>query len=76
MYICMYVRMHDCALCRYGQCFTFAAVAVTLLRALGIASRPITCYNCAFDTSQPGKVVRYFTSDGDLAHSLIKDSVW
>nr|WVH01987.1 protein-glutamine gamma-glutamyltransferase K-like isoform X6 [Halisarca dujardinii] len=61
---------------KYGQCFVFSAVAVTVLRSLGIACRPVTCYNCAPETAAKGRVERYFTSDGDLAHSLCKDSVW
>lgn len=61
---------------RYGQCFVFSAVAVTILRALGIAARPITCYNCALETETKGRVKRYFSPDGDLIHGIIQDTVW
>ena len=53
-----------------------AAVAVSVLRALGIAARPVTCYNCAVESISRGRVERYFSSGGDLVHNLCKDSVW
>jgi len=61
---------------RYGQCFVFSAVAVSVLRALGIAARPVTCYNCALETETKGRVKRFFSADGDLIHEMIQDSVW
>ena len=51
-------------------------MAVSVLRALGIAARPVTCYNCALETETKGRVKRFFSADGDLIHEMIQDSVW
>jgi len=37
---------------KYGQCWVFSAAAVTICRALGIPSRPITNYVSAHDSNQ------------------------
>lgn len=62
--------------CRYGQCWVFAGVVVTLLRALGIVSRCVTCYEAAHQSSRLMQVDRYFTADGDLVHDANSDNVW
>ena len=59
---------------RYGQCWIMAGVAVTLMRALGIASRPVTCYNMA--SCSGAALARYFTSEGDFVHGITSDVVW
>lgn len=51
-----------------------AGVAVTLMRALGIAARPITCYNMA--NCSGATLARYFTSEGDFVHGITSDVVW
>ena len=51
-----------------------AGVAVTLMRALGIAARPITCYNMA--NCSGVSLARYFTSEGDFVHGITSDVVW
>lgn len=51
-----------------------AGVAVTLMRALGIAARPITCYNMA--NCSGVTLARYFTSEGDFVHGITSDVVW
>ena len=51
-----------------------AGVAVTLMRALGIAARPVTCYNMANCSGQT--LARYFTSEGDFVHGITSDVVW
>lgn len=61
---------------RYGQCWVFAGVVVTLLRALGIASRCVTVYEAAHRSSRLMQVDRYFSADGDLLHDTNSDSVW
>ena len=55
----------------------FAGVCVTLLRALGIACRPVTCYNSAhFCSTKLGQVDRYFSTDGELVDELSRDQIW
>ncbi len=61
---------------RYGQCWVFAGVAVSLLRALGLAARPVTCFNAAHYTTRPGVVERHFTREGELAQDLNTDQIW
>lgn len=51
-----------------------AGVAVTLMRALGIAARPVTCYNMA--SCSGVTLARYFTSEGDFVHGITSDVVW
>ena len=50
-----------------------AGVTVTLMRALGIASRPVTCYNMA--SCSGAALARYFTSEGDFVHGITSDVV-
>eukprot|EP00040_Diaphanoeca_grandis_P043119 m.267065 g.267065 ORF g.267065 m.267065 type:complete len:808 (-) comp70895_c0_seq1:125-2548(-) len=45
---------------RYGQCFTFAGLLTGMLRCLGIAARPISCFGSAHDQRGRGKDI-----DGD-----------
>jgi len=59
---------------RYAQCWVLAGVAVTLMRALGIAARPVTCYNMA--SCFGNTLARYFTSEGDFVHGITSDIVW
>lgn len=61
---------------RYGQCWVFAGVCVSLLRVLGIASRPVTCYNSAHFCSKLGQVDRYFSTEGELVDELSRDQIW
>ena len=51
-----------------------AGVAVTLMRVLGIAARPVTCYNMA--NCSGATLARYFTSEGDFVHGITSDVVW
>lgn len=64
------------AWCRFGQCWVFAGVAVSMLRALGIPCRPVTCYNAAHCVQKLGKVDRYFSAEGDLIASIGRDQIW
>ena len=47
-----------------------------MFRALGIACRPVTCYNAAHCVQKLGQVDRYFSSTGELVPSLGKDQLW
>lgn len=44
---------------KYGQCWVYAGVAVTLARALGFAARPITAYASAHDTDKSLTIDKY-----------------
>ena len=59
---------------RYAQCWVLAGVAVTLMRALGIAVRPVTCYNIA--SCFGSTLSRYFTAEGDFVRGITSDIVW
>ena len=63
---------------RYGQCWTTAGLAVTLLRILGIPCRPVTCYDAAMTTKQLGRVNCYFTPEGNLIDGVkpSNDHIW
>uniref|UniRef100_A0A2R5LJF4 Putative transglutaminase/protease-like logues n=1 Tax=Ornithodoros turicata TaxID=34597 RepID=A0A2R5LJF4_9ACAR len=60
----------------YGQCWVFAGVYNTVCRALGIPSRPVTCYASAHDTDESITIDRYFDKDGEELKKYAKDSVW
>lgn len=72
----MFHAMHGVCMCRFGQCWVFAGVAVSMLRALGIPCRPVTCYNAAHCVQKLGKVDRYFSAEGDLIASIGRDQIW
>ncbi|XP_075882707.1 protein-glutamine gamma-glutamyltransferase 5-like isoform X2 [Nelusetta ayraudi] len=67
--------LSDCSPVRYGQCWVFAAVLCTVMRALGVPSRVVTVFNAAHDTDGSLNIEEYYTSRGQKL-SLSKDSVW
>ena len=79
-YVTVYYIQHNKVSfnCRYGQCWTTAGLAVTLLRILGIPCRPVTCYDPAMTTKQLGRVNQYFTPEGNLIDSVkpSDDRIW
>lgn len=64
-----------CRPVRYGQCWVFAAVACTVLRCLGIATRHITNFNSAHDKEQDLKIDNFY-DEGGKPLNLTKDSMW
>lgn len=61
---------------KFGQCWISCGVAITLLRALGIPCRPVTCYEAATHSKKLGQVNRYFTPEGDPIHELEDGHIW
>ncbi|XP_030068624.1 protein-glutamine gamma-glutamyltransferase E-like [Microcaecilia unicolor] len=59
---------------RYGQCWVFAGVLCTALRALGIPARMITNFESAHDTDRNLSVDQYFDKYGKSLGGA--DSVW
>lgn len=50
---------------KYGQCWVFSAVVVTMCRALGIPCRSVTNYVSAHDTNRSLTIDKYFDKDGN-----------
>lgn len=65
---------------RYGQCWVFAGVLNTLMRTLGIPSRPITNFESGHDATVPpdGYVDFYYDASGSQVNnpSGANDSLW
>jgi hypothetical protein len=67
---------------KYGQCWVFAGLLTTLLRSVGIPSRPVTNYNSGHDIDNDG-IIDVFLHDGKQAYrneedkkNKHMDSVW
>ena len=50
---------------KYGQCWVFSAVVVTVCRALGIPCRSVTNFVSAHDTNHSLTIDRFFDEDGE-----------
>ena len=53
-----------------------AGVTITLLRALGVVCRPITCYEAAHHCSKPGQLDLAFTPQGEMLDDATHDQLW
>uniref|UniRef100_A0A8C2L5Q8 protein-glutamine gamma-glutamyltransferase n=1 Tax=Cyprinus carpio TaxID=7962 RepID=A0A8C2L5Q8_CYPCA len=60
---------------KYGQCWVFAAVMCTVMRALGIPTRVITNFNSAHDTDGNMVIEEYYNEMGKKL-SMSSDSIW
>ncbi|XP_056315321.1 transglutaminase 5, like [Danio aesculapii] len=60
---------------KYGQCWVFAAVMCTVMRALGIPTRVVTNFNSAHDTNGNMVIEEYYTEMGEKL-SISRDSIW
>uniref|UniRef100_A0A8C9S6M1 protein-glutamine gamma-glutamyltransferase n=1 Tax=Scleropages formosus TaxID=113540 RepID=A0A8C9S6M1_SCLFO len=59
----------------YGQCWVFAAVMCTVMRALGIPSRVVTNFNSAHDTNANLIIEEFYSETGEKLQ-LSKESIW
>ncbi|KAM6979579.1 transglutaminase 5, like [Aplochiton taeniatus] len=64
-----------CSPVKYGQCWVFAAVMCTVMRALGIPSRVVSNFNSAHDTNG-NLVIEEFYSETGVKLPINKDSIW
>ncbi|XP_026070313.1 protein-glutamine gamma-glutamyltransferase 5 [Carassius auratus] len=60
---------------KYGQCWVFAAVMCTVMRALGIPTRVITNFNSAHDTDGNMVIEEHYNEMGEKL-SISRDSIW
>ncbi|XP_046549073.1 annulin-like [Haliotis rubra] len=63
---------------KYGQCWVFAGVLITVCRALGIPCRGVTCYNTAHNVDMTSLNVDYIQvkdESGDWS-DISDDAVW
>ncbi|XP_078469803.1 protein-glutamine gamma-glutamyltransferase K-like isoform X1 [Lampetra planeri] len=61
---------------KYGQCWVFAGVATSVLRCLGIPSRPVTNYCSAHDRDASMSYDVYLDESLAPRDDLNKDSIW
>ena len=63
---------------RYGQCWVFSGVLLSVLRVLGIPSRSVTNFSSAHDTNRNRTIDEYYSEEGDKIGYLSSgsDSVW
>ncbi len=63
---------------RFGQCWVFSGVLLTVLRVLGIPSRSVTNFKSAHDTGRNRTLDRYFDENGEeIAYlSSGQDTMW
>uniref|UniRef100_A0A4W4HQP1 protein-glutamine gamma-glutamyltransferase n=1 Tax=Electrophorus electricus TaxID=8005 RepID=A0A4W4HQP1_ELEEL len=60
---------------KYGQCWVFAGVMCTVMRALGIPSRVVTGFNSAHDTNGNLVIEEYYSEAGEKLPQG-RDSIW
>ncbi|CAK9297583.1 unnamed protein product [Gordionus sp. m RMFG-2023] len=61
---------------KYGQCWVFAGVTTTILRALGIPCRTITNFNSAHDTNKNLVVDVIYNERMEIQEEISPDSIW
>ncbi|XP_033754207.1 protein-glutamine gamma-glutamyltransferase K-like [Pecten maximus] len=61
---------------KYGQCWVFSAITVTVCRALGIPCRSVTNYSSAHDVDGTCEIERVMADNGYDYETKEGDSVW
>lgn len=63
---------------KYGQCWVFSGVLLTVLRILGIPSRSVTNFNSAHDTNRNRTIDEYYNENNERVSFLStgRDSIW
>ncbi|OWF54544.1 protein-glutamine gamma-glutamyltransferase K-like isoform X1 [Mizuhopecten yessoensis] len=60
---------------KFGQCWTFAAVATTVFRALGIPTRCVTNFRSAHDSDFSTQIDNFWTESGK-PRKMMNDTIW
>ncbi|XP_070552434.1 protein-glutamine gamma-glutamyltransferase K-like [Ptychodera flava] len=61
---------------RYGQCWVFAGIFTTAMRALGIPCRTLTNFESAVDTDGNLTLDYHYSEEGDPIADMNKDNIW
>lgn len=63
---------------KYGQCWVFSGILLTVLRILGIPSRSVTNFNSAHDTNRNRTIDEYYDENNQKVRYLNTggDSIW
>ena len=63
---------------KYGQCWVFSGVLMSVLRLFGIPSRSVTNFSSAHDTNCNRNIDNYYNEDGEKVRYLDtgSDSIW
>lgn len=60
---------------KFGQCWTFSAIATTVFRALGIPTRCITNFRSAHDSDYSIQIDNFWTPEG-RPRKMMDDTIW
>lgn len=61
---------------RWAQCWVFAGTLTTLLRGLGLPSRPVTGFSAGVDVTGNGRIDFYLDADRRIDYARSPDRVW
>ncbi|XP_051767784.1 protein-glutamine gamma-glutamyltransferase 5-like isoform X2 [Ctenopharyngodon idella] len=61
---------------KYGQCWVFAAVMCTVMRALGIPTRVVTNFHSGHDSNDNMVIEEYYSEMGEKLSIAGQDSIW
>lgn len=61
---------------KWAQCWVFGGVLTSVLRSLGIPSRPVTNFESAHDTDASRSIDYYLDENYDVIPRLSSDSIW